>query len=131
MEQLGEPPDLRQRRAQFVRDAGDELGAEPRQLLLPVQLHDGDAEESGRQDEHPSEQGKARPRQSADDELGGKLRPQSDMHHESAKIRLERIGRAVRRLKASRRSIDLAAIERRHRNGEDRVGRRVAQQRWR
>ena len=39
VQQLGEPADLRERRAQLVRHAGHELRAQARELLLAAELH--------------------------------------------------------------------------------------------
>ena len=67
-----------------------------------MQLDERHAEESRRQNEHPSEQRQPRPRQTADDELRGQLRPETDMHNELPKVRLEGIGGTVRRREISR-----------------------------
>ena len=68
-ERLGKHANLRQRRTQLVRDAGDEIRTQARELGFAPQLHECGADQYGRQRQQAENHGKARPRQSADDEL--------------------------------------------------------------
>ena len=48
VERFSKEQNLRQRRAQLVRHARDEIGSQPRQLVLAAQLHDGQRRPSPR-----------------------------------------------------------------------------------
>jgi hypothetical protein len=74
VQQLGEQADLRERRAQLVRHARDEVGAHARQLLLPAELHQRHAGQPGGEREQRHEHRKARPRQPARDHARGDAR---------------------------------------------------------
>ena len=68
-QQLGEKADLRERRAQLVRHAGNEIDAKLRELLLPPQLNDRGDNQSDCQREQSDQHRQPRARQSADDKL--------------------------------------------------------------
>ena len=54
-----------------MRDAGDKIGAQPRQLVLAPQLHERRADQDRRHGKQAEDQRQARAGQATDDELVG------------------------------------------------------------
>ena len=88
--QLREHADLRQRRPQLVRDAGDEILPQPLEALLAPELHGGRDGHPERQEHQAGEQRQARARQSSDDELRRAVGPDGRLDEEAAEGRLGR-----------------------------------------
>src|SRR5688500_880679 len=80
--------DLRERRAELMRDARHEVRAHPGQLALAPDLSEGDERQRGRDEEQAEHERQARPRSTANDEAARLLGP----YHEVDQQRPERGG---------------------------------------
>ena len=95
-ERFGEHPDLRERGAQLVRDAGDEVSAQAGELRLAPQLEQRSADQDRGQAEHAENQRQARFRQAADDELVGHRFTQRRPREQSAHVGADGVARGER-----------------------------------
>ncbi len=107
---LGEHADLRERRAQLVRDAGDEVGPQLSELGFAPQLEQRSSDQCGGQSEQAQNQRQARLGQAADDQLVGDLGAQRGMGKQRAHVGADRVACRVWRGVLHGRPIDLDPI---------------------
>src|SRR5213082_3258937 len=100
-----------ERRAQLVRDAGHEIGAQPGELVLATQLQQGGYNEARGQGEQGEQHRQVGARHTADDELRREVGPERHLHPHGAHHRvLERVPCRKRGRILSRRAIQLPAV---------------------
>src|SRR5206468_3406267 len=109
-EGLGEHADLRERRPQFVRHAGDEIRAQARELRFAAQLNQGRPDQRGGQAQQPEDQWQAGFGKTTDNQLIGDRGPQGRLRVEVAHVRADGVSRGKWRRVLYRRAIDLYAV---------------------
>ena len=126
VERLGEEHDLRERRAQLVRDAGDEIRAQPRQLVLAPKLEHRQQHHRRRQREESDEDRHPRLGERAEREQLDGARPNRRVNGEAAHLLERDVGRIGRRRGAAARLEHRAATRIADADREDRIVRRPA-----
>ena len=105
-----EHPNLREWRPQLVRDAGDEVGAQPGELRFAPQLEQRGADQGGGQSEHAEDQRQPRFRQPPDDQFIGDRSAQRRLREKIAHVGADRVARRERRGVLDSGAIDLRAV---------------------